>query len=108
MNSIANDDTVDHRQIIASLTNEERGRLTGKSDGPGLVQFALHLGAIVLLGALIAARVPWVASLRTVTIAATPSARSGASAASKASWAACRRSAGLKILPTPVSGMIGI
>ena len=58
MNSIANDDTVDHRQIIASLTNEERGRLTGKSDGPGLVQFAHHLGAIHVIGDMIAAKVP--------------------------------------------------
>ncbi|TIW64004.1 MAG: fatty acid desaturase, partial [Mesorhizobium sp.] len=49
---------MDHRDVIASLTNEQRGRLTGKSDGPGLVQSAFHFGAILLLGGLIAARVP--------------------------------------------------
>ncbi|MBZ9957619.1 MULTISPECIES: fatty acid desaturase family protein [unclassified Mesorhizobium] len=50
---------MDHRDVIASLTNEERSRLTGKSDGPGLVQLAFHLGAILLLGSLIAAKVPF-------------------------------------------------
>jgi fatty acid desaturase len=59
MNAIDHDATVDHRYVIASLTNEERGRLTGKSNGPGLVQLALHFGAIVVLGALIVARVPF-------------------------------------------------
>ncbi|TIO52107.1 MAG: fatty acid desaturase, partial [Mesorhizobium sp.] len=50
---------MDHRDVIASLTNEERSRLTGKSDLPGIIQFAVHLGAIVALGALIAAKVPY-------------------------------------------------
>ncbi|BCG95936.1 fatty acid desaturase family protein [Mesorhizobium sp. 131-2-1] len=50
---------MDHRDVIASLTNEERSRLTGKSDGPGLIQFAAHFGAILLLGGLIAAKVPF-------------------------------------------------
>ncbi|MGT2468129.1 hypothetical protein ACVOMV_30155 [Mesorhizobium atlanticum] len=59
MNAIDHDEAVDHRSVITSLTNEERGRLTGKSDGPGLVQLALHLGAIIVLGALIAAKVPF-------------------------------------------------
>src|SRR5437763_13090101 len=54
------------------------------------------------------ASVPCVASLRTVTSAVTPSAWSGARAAAKARCAASRRSAGLKILPTPVSGICGI
>ena len=49
----------DHRDVIASLTNEQRSRLTGKSDGPGLVQLAFHLGGIVVIGALIAAKVPY-------------------------------------------------
>lgn len=59
MNTIDRNDPIDHRDVIASLTNEERGRLTGKSNGPGLLQFSCHLGAIVVLGALIAARVPY-------------------------------------------------
>jgi fatty acid desaturase len=59
MNAIDRNDPIDHRDVIASLTNEERGRLTGKSNGPGMVQFSCHLGAIVILGALIAARVPY-------------------------------------------------
>lgn len=59
MNTIDRNDPIDHRDVIASLTNEERGRLTGKSNGPGLLQFSCHLGAIVILGALIAARVPY-------------------------------------------------
>lgn len=59
MNAIDGNGSIDHRDVIASLTNEERGRLTGKSNGPGMVQFSCHLGAIVVLGALIAARVPY-------------------------------------------------
>jgi len=59
MNAIDRNDPIDHRDVIASLTNEERGRLTGKSNGPGLIQFSCHLGAIVILGTLIAARVPF-------------------------------------------------
>lgn len=49
---------MDHRNIIASLTSEERDRLTAKSDVAGLLQLAAHWGAILFLGALIAARVP--------------------------------------------------
>ncbi len=59
MNAIDRNEPIDHRDVIASLTNEERGRLTGKSNGPGLIQFSCHLGAIVILGTLIAARVPF-------------------------------------------------
>ncbi|WP_352696950.1 fatty acid desaturase family protein [Mesorhizobium sp. M0152] len=50
---------MDHRDVIASLTPEERNRLTAKSDALGLAQLAVHWGAIILLGALIAARVPF-------------------------------------------------
>ncbi|AZN99026.1 fatty acid desaturase [Mesorhizobium sp. M9A.F.Ca.ET.002.03.1.2] len=50
---------MDHRDVIASLTPQERNRLTGKSDVPGLIQFAVHGGAIILFGSLIAARVPF-------------------------------------------------
>lgn len=59
MNTVDRSGPIDHRDVIASLTNEERGRLTGKSNGPGLAQFTCHLGAIVILGAMIAARVPY-------------------------------------------------
>jgi fatty acid desaturase len=59
MSAIDHKETVDHRDVIASLTNEERGRLTGKSDVPGLIQFTIHFGAIIVLGALIAAKVPF-------------------------------------------------
>ncbi len=49
----------DHRAVIASLTPQERARLTEKSDAVGLVHLAVHLGAILLFGALIAARLPF-------------------------------------------------
>jgi fatty acid desaturase len=49
---------MDHRAFIASLTEEERDRLTAKSDRSGLLQLAVHWGAIVGLGSLIAMRVP--------------------------------------------------
>ncbi|MGX5830757.1 fatty acid desaturase family protein [Mesorhizobium sp. 43Arga] len=50
---------MDHRDIIASLTPEERSRLTAKSDAAGLVQLGAHWGAIVIIGSLIAAKVPF-------------------------------------------------
>ena len=49
---------VDHRALLKSLGAEERRRLTALSDAPGLRQLALHLGAILLVGGLIAAGVP--------------------------------------------------
>jgi fatty acid desaturase len=49
---------MDHRDVIASLTPEERNRLTAKSDISGLVQLGLHWGAIAVVGSLIAAKVP--------------------------------------------------
>jgi fatty acid desaturase len=50
---------MDHRTIIASLTPEQRDRLTEKSDRAGLAQLAVHWGLIVLLGIAIAVRVPF-------------------------------------------------
>ncbi|MER9300316.1 fatty acid desaturase family protein [Mesorhizobium sp. M0621] len=50
---------MDHRDIIASLTQEERNRLTTKSDVMGLVQLGAHWGAIGVIGSLIAAKVPF-------------------------------------------------
>lgn len=49
---------MDHRRLVASLGATERRRLTAKTDGPGLRRLALQGGLILLLGALIAARVP--------------------------------------------------
>jgi fatty acid desaturase len=50
---------MDHRAIIASLTIEQRNRLTAKSDRAGLVQLAVHWGLIILIGSAIALRVPF-------------------------------------------------
>ncbi len=49
----------DQRAIIASLTPQQRSRLTAKSDMIGLLHLAGHGGAILLFGSLIAARVPF-------------------------------------------------
>ena len=49
---------MDHRAVIASLTSQERGGLTAKSDTAGLRQLAFHWGAILALAWLIAVRVP--------------------------------------------------
>jgi fatty acid desaturase len=50
---------MDHKQFLASLTPAQCRELTETSDAPGLAQLALHLGAILLLGGLIVARVPF-------------------------------------------------
>ena len=48
---------VDHRSIIADLSVEDRRDLTGKLDTPGIFRLAVHGGLVVVLGALIAARI---------------------------------------------------
>ncbi|TIU96156.1 MAG: fatty acid desaturase [Mesorhizobium sp.] len=50
---------MNHRDVIASLTQQQRDRLTAKSDRLGLLQLAAHWGAIVVIGALIIAKVPF-------------------------------------------------
>jgi fatty acid desaturase len=50
---------MDHREIVTSLTQEQRDHLTGKSDLPGLPFLVLHLGGILVLGTLIAIEVPF-------------------------------------------------
>ena len=44
---------MDHRQFVASLSPEQRATLTARSDLAGLRQLGLHLGAIVILAALV-------------------------------------------------------
>ena len=50
---------MDHREIITALSQAERDHLTAKSDVPGLSHLLLHWGAIIILGVLIAAKVPF-------------------------------------------------
>jgi fatty acid desaturase len=49
---------MDHKAFLASLDPGLRDRMVERRDGPGLWHLALHLGAILALGALIAAGVP--------------------------------------------------
>ncbi|MER9962045.1 fatty acid desaturase family protein [Mesorhizobium sp. M0045] len=50
---------IDHRTIIAGLSVEDRRDLTARLDRPGIVRLAAHGGLVILLGALIAARIPF-------------------------------------------------
>jgi len=50
---------MDHRRLVAGLSIAERNRLTAKSDRAGLTHLAGHLGAIAVLGVLIALRVSY-------------------------------------------------
>lgn len=50
---------MDHREFVAGLTAEQRRALTAKSDRAGLLHLAGHGGVIVVLGVLIALRVPF-------------------------------------------------
>ena len=52
-------EAVDHRTVIASLEPALREALIARSNGPGLLRFAFHAGAILALGALIALRAPY-------------------------------------------------
>ena len=48
----------DHRAFLASVPADLREAMTARSDGPGLRHLAGHVGAILVVGALIAAGVP--------------------------------------------------
>ncbi len=50
---------LDHRRLIAGLSDEQREDLLTRSDGPGLWQAARHGGAILLTGGLILFEVPF-------------------------------------------------
>lgn len=52
-------DAIDHLAIIASLTAEQRAVLTARRNGPGLLRLGVHGGAVVGLGGLILAGVPY-------------------------------------------------
>ena len=57
-------EAIDHQRVIAGLEPALRETLIARSDGPGLLRFAFHVGAIFVLGTLIALRVPfWFALL---------------------------------------------
>jgi fatty acid desaturase len=49
---------IDHRAIIASLSASDRAVLTGLTNRDGAIRFAIHFGAILLLGTGIVAAVP--------------------------------------------------
>lgn len=49
---------MDHRAFVRALPDATRLALTARSDRAGLAHLAVHLGAILVLGALIAAKVP--------------------------------------------------
>ncbi len=52
-------DAIDHRTAITNLELALRSSLVERSDGPGLLRAGFHIGAILVLGSLIALRVPF-------------------------------------------------
>ncbi|WP_417205484.1 fatty acid desaturase [Antarctobacter sp.] len=50
---------MDHKAVLARLPADTRAQLTETRDAPGLWHLASHLGAIIVIGALILARVPF-------------------------------------------------
>ena len=50
---------IDHRAAITNLDPALRESLVERRDAPGLLRFSFHLGAILVLGTLIALRVPY-------------------------------------------------
>jgi len=49
----------DHRDLVASLSADERAEILEKSDRAGLMHLAGHLGAILVCASLVLARVPF-------------------------------------------------
>ncbi len=54
-----NQSRLDHRELLRSLSLEQRKDLTRKSDWPGLAYLGLHVGLILLLGGLIVWKPPY-------------------------------------------------
>jgi len=52
-------ESIDHQRVIAGLEPALREALIARSNGPGLLRFAFHTGAILALGAPIALRAPY-------------------------------------------------
>lgn len=50
---------MDHKAFLAQLPQETRARLTQSADAPGLWHLSGHLGAIAIMAALVALRVPF-------------------------------------------------
>ena len=50
---------IDHRAMIASLSNEDRKMLTARSDAAGLVHLSIHVAALMVTGSLILNAVPY-------------------------------------------------
>ncbi len=50
--------TMDHRRFVASIPRGERARLIRRSDRPGLLHLAAHLGAVAALGWGVVAQIP--------------------------------------------------
>jgi fatty acid desaturase len=53
------DAEIDHRAVIASLSNTERKALTGLTNRHGAARFAVHFGLVVALGTAIGSGVPF-------------------------------------------------
>lgn len=51
--------SMDHKAFLTSLTVDQRQDLLAKSDRAGLLHLAVHWGAILLVGTLIASKVPF-------------------------------------------------
>ncbi|MGR3795097.1 fatty acid desaturase [Vannielia sp. SX4] len=63
---------MDHKALLASLSAEERQRLTTRRNGPALLRLAAHLGALAAMAAYISAAAPlWWAMLLPYGIALT-------------------------------------
>lgn len=52
-------ESIDHQRVIADLEPALRETLLTRRNGPGLLRFTIHVGAIFALGTLIALRVPY-------------------------------------------------
>jgi fatty acid desaturase len=50
---------INHRDFIASLSMDQRKRLSRKTDFPGLQNIAVHFGLIIIIGWLILAQIPY-------------------------------------------------
>ncbi|MGH8760392.1 MAG: fatty acid desaturase [Burkholderiales bacterium] len=50
---------IDHRAVITALSASQREELTARADVPGIVHFAGHFGAILVMMGLIAAEIPY-------------------------------------------------
>ena len=51
--------SIDHRAVVMALSPTDREQLIARADGPALFRFAIHFGVVLVVAALVLAKIPY-------------------------------------------------